>query len=70
MDNAPSGASSISMLDGSWEMEARWVLKVARTAGDWNEPLYTWYLLVKQQSSLGLRHLRTEGQSPRSLERQ
>ena len=47
MDNAPSGASSISMLDGSWEMEARWVLKVARTAGDWNEPLYTWYLLVK-----------------------
>jgi hypothetical protein len=47
MDNAPSGASSISMLDGSWETEARWVLKVVRTAGDWNEPLYTWYLLVE-----------------------
>jgi hypothetical protein len=27
-------------------MEARWVLKVARMAGDWKEPLYTWYPLV------------------------
>jgi len=46
MDNAPSGASSISRLDGRWEMEARWALKVVRMAGDWKEPLYTWYPLV------------------------
>jgi hypothetical protein len=41
MDNAPSGASSINMSDGRLEIEARWELKVARMAGDWNEPLYT-----------------------------
>ena len=39
MDKAPSGASSINMLDGRWEMEARWVLKVAMTVDDWKEPL-------------------------------
>jgi hypothetical protein len=27
-------------------MEARWAPKVARMAGDWKEPLYTWYPLV------------------------
>jgi hypothetical protein len=46
MDNAPSGASLITMSDGRWEMEARWALKVMMTAGDWKEPLYTYYLLV------------------------
>ena len=41
MDNAPSGALLINMSDGRWEMEARWVLKVAMMVGDWKEPLYT-----------------------------
>ena len=41
MDNAPSGASLINMSDGRWEMETRWVLKVAMMVGDWKEPLYT-----------------------------
>jgi len=26
--------------------KARWALKVVRMAGDWKEPLYTWYPLV------------------------
>ena len=43
MDNAPSGASLISISDGTWEMEARWALKVAMMVGDWKEPLYTLY---------------------------
>ena len=47
MDKAPSGALElINMFDGRWEMEARWVLKVAMTVGDWKEPLYTCYLLL------------------------
>jgi hypothetical protein len=46
MDKAPSGALSITMRDGRWEMEARWALKVAMTMGDWKEPLYIYYLLV------------------------
>ena len=45
MDNAPSGVSPL--IDcGRWEIEARWVLKVAIIAGDWKEPLYICYLLV------------------------
>ena len=41
MDNAPSGASLITMSGGRWETEARWVLKVEMMVGDWKEPLYT-----------------------------
>jgi hypothetical protein len=41
----------ISRSSGRWEMDARWALKVARMAGDWKEPLYTWYLLVCVVSS-------------------
>ena len=57
MDNAPSGALLINMSDGRWEMEARWVLKVAMMVGDWKEPLYTCIQVSVSQSQRWVNYL-------------
>ena len=44
INNAPSGVSLTNMLDGRWEMEVTWELKVTMMVDDWNEPLYIWYV--------------------------